>query len=546
MVKKGLISSLGLLGICSFVFLLLITASRASTENITQVVHDTSTQNIFICHLCHPMTGGSCAMLFSDPVADSSQSEVKRDGHVFTLKREEYPGCLWFGDFTPLHGREKYTVRLTSNIGNCDGSIIMPGALSILQPKDCNTLSAYHNVYSEWSSAPGADFYYICYHAEGYNSHGDLVGICEYIEDFITSTSYAIPISYFDIRGTTYYGVNLSVIPCAGPLPEPNTDGNMTGDVTGFLTALGEGDCVWSYLGKPAKSEHRMEMPGIGRYMDTYLKVLQLVREKEVTPPEDGKITEEMAREYINAQRYLLKMIAENERSIDEFIRKYGLSSDLSELSDSQFRAKNKKVVETWDKLVEKWDNLEKEVYKKAGITEEEYNWIGGSLTDPINKDILNLIAEELAKMDRVVPKFSITPNSVGLIKIGDTKEEVHMKMLSYSHWIPQWTDSRLLVLDPSTRREVLVVDLDNHDKVYLIYVITSQFITAEGIHVGSTLGDAERAYGKARIVSGEGEVFAVFNNKAGIHFHLPFDYLPCDEHDLPRSTEIVMIEVSQ
>ena len=123
-------------------------------------------------------------------------------------------------------------------------------------------------------------------------------------------------------------------------------------------------------------------------------------REEKFVPPEDGRITEKMMNRYINASRYLLETIMEHERSIDRFIEQYGLSESLSELADSVYRKANKDVVDAWDQLTKDWGESEKNAYKKAGITEEEFNWIGGALTDPLNKDIQEKIAEELKAIE--------------------------------------------------------------------------------------------------------------------------------------------------
>jgi hypothetical protein len=119
-------------------------------------------------------------------------------------------------------------------------------------------------------------------------------------------------------------------------------------------------------------------------------------RRSGFTPPKDNRITEEKARSYINASRYLLEAIANHEKSIEEFIKKYNLSRDLSELADSTYGEAHQDVVKAWDELVKDWGNSEKEAYRKAGVTEEEFNWIGGALTDSINKDIQEKIAKAL------------------------------------------------------------------------------------------------------------------------------------------------------
>lgn len=120
------------------------------------------------------------------------------------------------------------------------------------------------------------------------------------------------------------------------------------------------------------------------------------VRKSEFTPPKDNRITEEMARSYVNASKYLLEAIASHEKSIEDFTNEYELSRDLSELADSAYKETHRDVVKAWDGLVKDWEKSERDAYKRANITEEEFNWIGGALTDSLNEDMQKKIAEEL------------------------------------------------------------------------------------------------------------------------------------------------------
>lgn len=112
--------------------------------------------------------------------------------------------------------------------------------------------------------------------------------------------------------------------------------------------------------------------------------------------PKDNRITEEMTRSYIDASKYLLEAIASQKKSIEEFINKYNLSQDLSELADSVYKETHQDVIKAWNEIVKDWEKNEKNAYKKAGITEEEFNWIGGALTDSANKDVQEKIAKAL------------------------------------------------------------------------------------------------------------------------------------------------------
>lgn len=108
----------------------------------------------------------------------------------------------------------------------------------------------------------------------------------------------------------------------------------------------------------------------------------------EFKPPETGKVTEEQARKYVDAAKYLMEAIERHEDDIQEFTRRYRLSADLSELSDSAYCKEHPEVMRTWTRLQDRWNQDELKAYKRAGISEDEFNWIGGALADTINQEI--------------------------------------------------------------------------------------------------------------------------------------------------------------
>lgn len=116
----------------------------------------------------------------------------------------------------------------------------------------------------------------------------------------------------------------------------------------------------------------------------------------EFVPPEDGKITRPQAEAYVKASLALTRALKEQEKVVRQFTQKHKLKDDLSELADSVFMKDHPEVAKDWDELTRKWGELERKAYKEAGIAEEEFNWIGGALTDTLNKDIQKEIAEKL------------------------------------------------------------------------------------------------------------------------------------------------------
>ncbi|MCK4353490.1 hypothetical protein KAW65_08810 [candidate division WOR-3 bacterium] len=124
-------------------------------------------------------------------------------------------------------------------------------------------------------------------------------------------------------------------------------------------------------------------------------------KESEFKPPEDGKITPEMVDAYVNASKYLMEAIALQEKEIEKFVHRHKIGDDLSEFSDSTYCNKHPQVLKAWQRLQERWSKFEFAAYKKAPISEAEFNWIGGALTDTVNKAIQIQIAQKLKEIIR-------------------------------------------------------------------------------------------------------------------------------------------------
>ncbi|MDD5530200.1 MAG: hypothetical protein PHX21_09250 [bacterium] len=117
---------------------------------------------------------------------------------------------------------------------------------------------------------------------------------------------------------------------------------------------------------------------------------------KEFTPPVDNKITQDKADSYVQASKFLMEAIKKQETSLQKFIKRWKLSNDLSELSDSTYCEKNPEVTKSWTRLQDQWRRAELSAYTKAGLGEDEFNWIGGALADTINIDIQSRIQKQL------------------------------------------------------------------------------------------------------------------------------------------------------
>jgi hypothetical protein len=116
------------------------------------------------------------------------------------------------------------------------------------------------------------------------------------------------------------------------------------------------------------------------------------------TPPGDGKITEHQKEAYIKASVALTEAMGSYSKMIDEFTEKYRINRDLTQMSDTSFIKKHPKIKKAWDELSKKWEDMQNKAYKKAGISEEEFNWIGGALTDSINANVQKEVEKALTK----------------------------------------------------------------------------------------------------------------------------------------------------
>ncbi|HID93988.1 MAG TPA: hypothetical protein EYP60_07815 [bacterium (Candidatus Stahlbacteria)] len=122
---------------------------------------------------------------------------------------------------------------------------------------------------------------------------------------------------------------------------------------------------------------------------------------KSFTPPANGKITEEMATKYVKASQALMEAIKVHTERMNKFRERYGLDSDLRELTDSTYRAEHPEVIRAWDKLQEKWKQEEDKAYRIAGISEDEFTWIASALTDTINSEIQKEIEKKLEAIQK-------------------------------------------------------------------------------------------------------------------------------------------------
>lgn len=245
-------------------------------DTITVTEYDTiSTGSTFVCWLSDYYQQ---ALLVSDPVADTAQSKVTirwgANSEVFPYEMY-YPGYLAFGHDLYLDPQVNYTVSLTSDVGSCEGTIMLPGWTDITYPPD-DTILPISDIIVTWTQAQSASFYEYYFYCDAYDANGNWLD-WYYEYGFVTTTSYTIDSTVFDVPNAAYYEVYFDVYPYSGTPPTPGAHGNMTGSIPGFLMGEGYGDYAYFYVGAVVKKsgiKPQHERPSTKDRMNTYLRQL--------------------------------------------------------------------------------------------------------------------------------------------------------------------------------------------------------------------------------------------------------------------------------
>lgn len=122
----------------------------------------------------------------------------------------------------------------------------------------------------------------------------------------------------------------------------------------------------------------------------------------EFIPPEDGKITDEMADKYIKCAEGIHNLIKEKAAEGKNYLDSVGIT--IEDLSDSTFVIDNKEIIEQYNTITSGINFLdqEKSIYVENNMSEDEFIWIASHLSDPENELIQKRIAEELSEI--IVP----------------------------------------------------------------------------------------------------------------------------------------------
>ena len=122
----------------------------------------------------------------------------------------------------------------------------------------------------------------------------------------------------------------------------------------------------------------------------------------EFIPPEDEKITDDMAERYIACAIDIHKLIKGRAEKGREYLDSIGVT--IEQLSDTSFIQENKEVLERYNEITsgENFLETEKQIYINNNITEDEFIWIASHLSDTKNIEVQKRVAQALS--DIIVP----------------------------------------------------------------------------------------------------------------------------------------------
>ena len=213
--------------------------------------------------------------IFSDPLIDDAKVTV----NGITLEKIEwvsplYPYGLWYRNTTStLAYGATYNLSIDCEIGKAEASATMPGGFTIDAPEQIFINSP---LAVSWTKASNADFYVV--DLWYWDFEGD-----EDVDTSIVTTDLEL---IFSGKLFPHYGkISLYVKAINGPVPKPDSQGNVKGDGFGFWIAElckhveidVESSKAKSHL-LPKKKRERREEPII-RTLKLYAPYNQKVRE---------------------------------------------------------------------------------------------------------------------------------------------------------------------------------------------------------------------------------------------------------------------------
>ncbi len=221
----------------------------------------TTTVTVSKTAICFIGNSGGLVTLVSDPTADTSLSNATlswggaKTSLVFQDKYVWIGYIELFGDADLGYSHQfkdtVLTLTVTSNVGNCQGSMALPDSAYINAPTSGSILPI-GSVTCTWATATRAEWYMVYYYAYAYSSYNYSYWV-GWKDTITTGNSITLPASYFNYPDAQYYEVYAVVFPYRGPKPQANSTGNMTGTIKGFLVGEGMYDDIFFYVGTPPK-----------------------------------------------------------------------------------------------------------------------------------------------------------------------------------------------------------------------------------------------------------------------------------------------------
>ncbi len=116
------------------------------------------------------------------------------------------------------------------------------------------------------------------------------------------------------------------------------------------------------------------------------------IAETKFTPSANGLITEQQADKYILIAKALNEAIWAQVDIMQKFYDKYNISGKEEIVT----LEKNEKAMEEWENIIKKWEVSESNIYKKFGMSSDEFDWVAASLIDKKNTEIQQKIEKAL------------------------------------------------------------------------------------------------------------------------------------------------------
>jgi len=189
------------------------------------------------------------ADFMSEVLPDSADCELRINNAVL----DEWIDGPYFNFWGTAPGTASASLSFTSgDFGNATGQVTIPEeATEITEPGDEDTLPADQDILVQWTDVP-SDFYTGYVNVEFYDSSGYWLAWRSW--NFNTrNASYTIPADSLTYTNMAYADVDFGVTPVYGPFVEPGAQGNLSGDVKGFLWGFGYETWIGFYVGTPVK-----------------------------------------------------------------------------------------------------------------------------------------------------------------------------------------------------------------------------------------------------------------------------------------------------